>query len=115
MIVTELEVYKKAHKLVLGIYEVTSKYPKDEIYGLVSQMRRAALSINSNLVEGSARNGKAELDHFVSIARGSAAELKYQLLVSKDLGLISKETFEDFDNRAVEILKMLSGLLTSNN
>lgn len=110
-IISDLDVYKKAHALVLKIYKITKKYPKDEIYGLTSQMKRAAISINSNLLEGSARNGTLEFKHFASIARGSAAELKYQVLVSKDLGFITLEEFNCLDAEITDILKMLSGLI----
>jgi len=115
MIVTELEVYKKAHFMVLDIYKITAGFPKSEIYGLTSQMRRASLSINSNLIEGAAREGKYEFKHFASIARGSAAELQYQILVAKDLSLIDIITFDDLNTRIIEIIKMLSGLLKSNH
>lgn len=110
-VISELDVYKKAHTLVMNIYQITANYPKEEIYGLTSQMRRAAVSINSNLVEGSARSGTLEFKHFVSMARGSAAELKYQILISKDLGLISLDEFNQLDIDVTNVLKMLSGLL----
>lgn len=78
---------------------------------MISQIRRAAVSINSNLVEGGARLGQFEFRHFVSIARGSAAELRYQLLLSKDLGFLSDEDYLSADATAEEISKMLSGIL----
>lgn len=111
--IEDLDVFKKAHKLTLEIYKITSSYPKDEIYGLISQMRRAAVSINSNLMEGGARLGKAELKQFIGIARGSATELKYQLFLSGELNYIDKKTSDKFAGEINEIVKMLSGLIKS--
>ncbi len=111
MTIYDLDVYKKTHSITLKLYEITSKFPKCEIYGLVSQIRRSAVSINSNLIEGSARVGKQEFKHFASIARGSAAELQYQILLSRDLKYISSEEHKIIDKEVVDILKMLSGLL----
>lgn len=114
MIVTNLDVYHKAHILTLKVYDVTSKFPKDEIYGLVSQLRRAAVSINSNLVEGAARVGKSEFKHFAGISRGSAAELRYQLLLAKDLGFLQECDYNCIDALNLEVLKMLSALITNS-
>ncbi len=115
MVVTNLKVYKKAHLLTLKLYELTSMFPKDEVYGLISQIRRAAISINSNLVEGAARKGISEFRHFVTIARGSAAELRYQILLSKDLKYLDSDNYNIIDAEIEEILKMLSGLLNKSN
>ena len=89
--VEDLEFFKKSHLLVLKIYELTKQFPPDERYGLVSQIKRAAYSIPSNLMEGGNRLGSKEYRQFVGIARGSAAELKYQLFLSKDLGYMPEE------------------------
>ena len=86
MNVDDLDVFKLAHELAVAVYRITEKYPSDERFGLVSQMRRAASSIPSNLMEGAHRVGSNELKHFVNIARGSCGELKYQLMLSKALG-----------------------------
>jgi len=111
--VKNLDVYKRAHLLALEIYRTTHKFPKEELYGLVSQMRRAALSINSNLSEGSARNSNGEYKQFIGIAQGSVAELEYQMLLSKELGYIPKEHADKLLDELQQILKMLNGLARS--
>lgn len=83
-----LSVWEKTHQLTLFIYKTTSHFPKEEFYGLVSQMRRAASSIPSNIAEGCGRNSQAQFTRFLNIAFGSASELEYQILLSKDLGLL---------------------------
>jgi len=85
----DLEVWKKAHYIVLGIYKLTTDYPPEEKYGLVSQMRRAAVSVPSNIAEGFGRRGKKDKIHFYNIAHSSLEELRYQLILSKDLGYLS--------------------------
>ena len=105
-----LDIYKRAHLLTIGIYRVTREFPKEELYGLVSQMRRAAVSINSNLMEGGHRNSDGEYKNFIGIALGSIAELKYQVLVSKDLNYITYELFCKINKELKEIESMLVGL-----
>ena len=82
----DLEVFKKAHALVLRMYEVTRKFPGEEKFGLISQIRRAAYSIPMNIIEGAGRKSKKEFVHFLSICSGSCEEMKYQLLLSKKSG-----------------------------
>ncbi|MBM4141929.1 MAG: four helix bundle protein [Nitrospira sp.] len=101
--VEDLDVFKKSHLMVLRIYELTKRFPVDERYGLISQIRRAAYSIPSNLMEGSNRLGSKEYRQFVGIARGSAAELKYQLLLSKDLGYVPAEKYNEIEKEILEI------------
>ena len=84
----QLKVWQKAHEITLDVYRITQTFPKAETYGLVSQMRRAAISIGCNIAEGRGRDGDAEFGRFIQIALGSAAELEYQLLVAKDLGYV---------------------------
>jgi len=84
----KLLLWQKAHELTLSIDHFTAAFPRHEIYGLASQMRRAASSMPSNIAEGCGRNGDAELSRFCSMARGSASELEYQILFSRDLNLI---------------------------
>lgn len=86
-----LQVWSKAHKLTLDIYKLTSRFPKDELFGLRSQMRRCSSSIGSNIAEGCGRLGDAELNRFLLIAMGSASELEYQLLLSRDLGYVHSD------------------------
>ncbi|MBN2049544.1 MAG: four helix bundle protein [Spirochaetales bacterium] len=107
--VEELLVYQLAHELTLYLYNITKKYPKEEIFGLTSQIRRAVASINTNLSEGSHRSSRAEYKHFVNIARGSVGELKYLLLLSKDLEYLYNETYNTIILRVNAISKMLYG------
>jgi four helix bundle protein len=111
--VEELDVYKKAHKLTLKLYEITKSFPDDEKFGLISQIRRAASSINANLLEGSHRTNTKEFRQFCGIARGYAGELKYYLLLAKDLGYISTETYDLLSKETEVITKMLYGLIKS--
>src|SRR5690554_2519015 len=108
-------VWQKSHQLVLKIYEATKHFPNDEQFGLTSQIRRAAVSIPSNIVEGKARGTKKDYKRFLHIARGSLEEVKYQLLLAKDLGYIENANFDSILELAKEIGKMLNGLLLSLN
>jgi len=87
----DLKVWEKAHALVLECYEATKPFPREEIFGLVSQIRRAAASIPANIAEGCGRRGNAELHRFLQMAMGSANEVEYHLLLSKDLGYLKPE------------------------
>lgn len=109
--VEELDVFKKSHLFTLRIYRVTKRFPSVERFGLVPQMTRAAASLGTNLMEGSHRLNRAEYRQFVGIAKGSAGELKYQLLLVKDLGYISEEEYNELKTRLEEISKMLNGLI----
>ena len=111
--VEALEVFKKSHKLVLDVYRITKEFPTGEKFGLITQMRRASTSIPANLIEGSERAGRLEYRRFVSIAKGSAGELKYYFLLAKDLGYISAEDYLPFRDQLDEVGKMLSGLVKS--
>jgi four helix bundle protein len=112
MLITEqLDVFKLAHSVTLQVYRLVASFPKDELYGLSSQMKRAAVSINSNLMEGGARKTDAEKRHFASIARGSASELKYQIMLAGDLDFINGEQVDQITNDLNRILQMLSGLI----
>jgi four helix bundle protein len=111
--VENLKVFQDSHKLTLELYQLTKKFPNDEKFGLVSQIRRASSSICANLIEGSHRNNKNEYRQFVGIARGSIGELKYHLLLSKDLGYIDLKQYDIIINKINEISKMLYGLIKS--
>jgi len=111
--VEELEVFKKSHNLTLNVYRVTKKFPPEEKFGLVTQIRRAAFSICTNLMEGSHRLGKREFRQFVGIAKGSVGELKYHLFLAKDLGYLTQDDFALFGSEAETISKMLNGLANS--
>lgn len=109
--VEDMEVFKKAHEVVLEVYEITNTFPDVEKFAMVSQMRRAAYSIPSNLMEGGCRLNKKEYRQFAGIAKGSTGELKYFLLLSKDLGYISEEKYLTLRKSAEEVSKMLNGLI----
>jgi four helix bundle protein len=104
----ELIVWQKAHTLALEIYRVTKTFPKDELYGLVSQMRRCATSVPSNIAEGCGRrSGDTELNRFLEIALGSATELEYQCFLAKDLGFVDEETHLQLEQQTKQIQKMI--------
>ena len=111
--VEELEVFKKAHNLTLNIYKISKKFPAEERFGLTSQIRRAGASICTNLMEGSHRLSRREFRQFVSISRGSVGELKYHLLLSKDLGYLPKNEYEVMKGELEDMSKMLTGLIKS--
>ncbi len=106
----DLEVWQKGRSLVKAIYQITTGFPSSEKFGLVNQMRRAAVSIPSNIAEGRSKSGTGEFRHFISIARGSVAELETQAILSTDLGYLNSDDSEDI-LRQLDILgKMLRGL-----
>ena len=104
--INEYEVFKRSHKLTLEIYKLTKAFPKEELYGLTSQMRRAAYSIPMNLKEGSGGT-ESEFFRYVRIAYGSCEEMDYQLLLSKDLEYINENKYQNLKNEVKEIRKML--------
>ena len=107
----KLKVWQKAHAFALNVYKVTSGFPREELYSLVSQLRRAVVSIPSNISEGCGRYGSKELKQFMSIAMGSANEVGYQLLLSKDLGYISEDNYNNLEVEIDEIQKMLASYI----
>ena len=106
----QLKVWERAHEFALAVYRSTEAFPASERTGLVSQLRRASISIPSNIAEGSSRRGDGEFGRFLSIARGSAAEATYQLLLARDLGFLSLEQWKQLDSLAQEVGRMLYGL-----
>ena len=111
--VEDLDVFKLAHEITLEIYHLTDKFPDCEKYGLISQIRRASMSIPMNLMEGSHRLNTKEYRQFVGIARGSAGELKYQLMLSRDLKYLTEDTYQQLREKAESISKMLTRLAAS--
>ena len=107
----QIKVWAKSHSLALEIYRITATFPREEIYGLTSQLRRAATSIPSNIAEGFGRGGNAELARFLQIGMGSASEVEYHVLLARDLNLLSQKIYEDLDGRIVEVKRMLASLL----
>ncbi|WBL14835.1 four helix bundle protein [Sutcliffiella sp. NC1] len=110
--INKLVVYQKAHKLVLAIYKITKSFPKEEQFALTSQMRRAAVSVPSNIVEGKARGSVREYKRFLLMARGSLEELKYQILLARDLKYIDEVNYSHLLSLANEVGKMLNGLIS---
>ena len=108
-----LTIWKRAHRFALEIYRVTQAFPDSERYGLVAQLRRASVSIISNIVEGSGRQGDREHMRFLRIARGSVCEAECQLLLSRDLGYLERDTWSLLDGQCQELSRMMSGLLRS--
>ncbi len=107
----EIECWKKARELTREIYEITNKPAFSRDFGLKDQIRRAAVSIMSNIAEGYDRSGTAEFVHFLAIAKGSAAEVRCQLYVAADQGYIHKDHFAQLNSLAAETARMLSGLM----
>ena len=107
-----LKVWEKSHELTLAVYKATANFPKDELYGLTSQIRRACASIPANIAEGCGRTGKAELARFLQVAMGSASELEYHLLLTHDLGLLRDGEYKLLENQAVELKRMLSSFIS---
>ena len=114
--VEDLEVFKLAHALALRIYRITRCFPREESFGLVGQLRRAAVSVPANLVEGAGRLHRTEYRQFVGIARGSAMEVGYGVLLARDLGYVPSNEYEqlrDGYNRVGQMLTRLSQALAS--
>jgi four helix bundle protein len=107
----QLKVWEKSHQLTLALYQVTASFPRDETFGLITQIRRAASSIPSNLAEGCGRDGDVELARFCRIARGSASELEYHLLLPRDLKIIQSVDYERLAEQTTEIKRMLTALV----
>lgn len=103
----QFDFWQKAHQLTLKIYHATNSFPKDELYTLVSQMRRSASSIPTNIAEGCGRESNPESKRFLIIAAGSSSELQYQLILSKDLNYISNELFTDLNDDVTRVRKMI--------
>lgn len=108
----ELIVWRKSIDLVTDIYAVTNIFPKEEMYGLTSQIRRSSISIPSNIAEGHSRRSTNDYVQFLKIARGSCAELETQLIISKNLDYLNLEKFQILIEKASEISKMLNAVIT---
>lgn len=107
----KLRVWQQAHQFVLAIYRMSSGFPGHEIYGLQNQLRRSAYSIPANIAEGCGKNSEAELAHFLNISLGSANEVDYYLLLSKDLSYISENEYKTLDEEINGIKAMLISLI----
>jgi S23 ribosomal protein. len=107
----QLKVWEKSHQLALAVYSATKEFPKEELYGLTSQIRRASMSIPTNIAEGCGRNTEADFARFLQIAMGSASETEYQLILAHDLEFLPKDSYEKLHNDVEEIKRMLASLL----
>lgn len=103
-----LKVWEKAHYLTLLVYKASATFPREELYGLTSQIRRASTSIPTNIAEGCGRGTDTELARFFQIAMGSASELEYLLLLANELKMVDTEDFEELSQSVVETKKMLT-------
>ena len=108
---TDLETWKEGHKLVLLIYKLTNKFPKDELYGIVSQMRRCVVSITSNVAEGFSRKSSKDKIRFYVMALGSITELQNQLIISRDLDYINEGEFDESVEQLIKTQKLVNGLV----
>lgn len=107
----KLLVWQRAHSLVLKIYEDTNSFPKEEIWGLTSQIRRSAVSVPSNIVEGKARGSRKDFKRFLLIARGSLEEVKYQSLLAKELKYMNDEQYEEITVMIEDVGRLLGGMI----
>lgn len=108
-----LKAWQLSMDIAVDVYKISDKFPSDERFGLVSQMRRCGVSVSSNIAEGAARNTKKEFVNFLHIAQGSLSELDTQLELAKRLGYINEAMWQSIDNKLVEEDKVLSGLIKS--
>ncbi|NCO88853.1 four helix bundle protein [Candidatus Roizmanbacteria bacterium CG2_30_33_16] len=109
----DLYVWQKAHLLALNIYKIVNEFPKSELYGLSSQLKRAVISVTSNIAEGFARRSKKEKIQFYFISLGSITEIENQLILAKDLRYLSEKIFDELFIQSDEIAKMINGLIKS--
>ena len=108
---TDLVAWQEGHRLVIMTYKLVKKYPKDELFALVNQIRRCVVSITSNIAEGFSRQSYKEKLQFYSIAQGSVTELQNQLLISKDVGYLNKDEFDEIAIQIIKVHKLISGLI----
>jgi four helix bundle protein len=109
----KLKVWEKAHAVTLDVYGASRSFPRDELYGLTSQMRRSSASIGANIAEGACRKGDSGFGRFLHIAIGSASELEYHLLLARDLHILPRSDYEGLACRVVEVKRMLASLIRS--
>jgi four helix bundle protein len=109
----KLKVWEDAHKFTVDIYNITKKFPNNEQYGLTSQIRRSSSSVPTNIVEGCGQLDNGNLIRFLGIAKGSAFEVEYQLLLAKDLKYINKKDYDELNEKIQKIISMLTNLIKS--
>jgi four helix bundle protein len=111
----DLKVWARAHQLVLAIYKASAGFPQSEIYALTIQLRRASISIASNIAEGCGRKTETDFARFLQIAMGSASEVQYDLLLARDLGFVPDGEFQQLESEVTEIKRMLTALIQKLN
>ena len=107
----DLKVWDRAHQLTLDVYRATSGFPREELYGLTSQIRRCSASIGANIAEGCGKRGNGEFQRYLQIASGSASELAYHLLLARDLQFLADSSYEQLSKNLSEMRRMLTALL----
>ncbi len=105
------KVWQKSHRLTLDIYKITKGFPKEELYGLTTQIRRSCASIPANIAEGCGRDGDPEFARFLGIAMGSASELEYHLLLARDLGILNDPDHNQLSRETTEVKQMLTSFI----
>lgn len=110
----DLRVWQEAHKLAVSIYKITKTFPKEELFGLTNQIRRAAVSISSNISEGFGRETMKDRIHFYIISLGSLNETQNQLLIAKDVGYLGEENWNELAEQTIIVSKMLNGLIKAS-
>ncbi len=108
---TDLNAWREAHELVLLVYKLTQDFPKEEMFGLTNQIRRAIVSVTSNIAEGFSRNSYKEKAQFYAMSLGSITEVQNQLLIARDLGYIAKQAFNESAEKTIVVNKLLNGLI----
>ena len=107
----ELKVWQKSHSITLDLYKATASFPKHELYGLTSQLRRSAASVPQNVAEGCGRGSGLDFARFLQIALGSASETEYHILLAADLGYFDASLARQLEDRVIEVKRMLSSLI----
>lgn len=111
----DLFAWQKAHGLSIAVYRVTRDFPRDEMFGLINQLRRASVSVSSNIAEGFGRRTASDRSHFYDMARGSLHEVQAQLLIAKDVNYLDPAEYQQLENISVECHKVLTGLINKTN
>jgi len=109
----DLDTWKEAHRLVLAIYHVTQSFPKDEQYGLTAQLRRAVVSITSNIAEGFSRRSAKEKKQFYYMALSSLTEIQNQILIARDVAYITSKIFSEIDQQSIRVSRLINGMIKS--
>lgn len=111
----QLQIWQRSHKLTLEVYKLTSRFPKEEVYGLTSQIRRAMYSVPTNICEGCGRKSAADFARFLQVSVGSASEVEYELLLAHDLNYLNDEDYSRCNSEIIEIRKMINNYINKLN